>query len=136
MVNKLIGFTEIAHTADLALKVWAPDIAGLLKISARGMYALMGVEIEPDEEDIRELLIAQDDIESMLVDYLNELLYYCENGIAYDLISCALDEKGLVVRLKGSKLITIARMIKAATFHRLAIQRTDSGLATDIVFDV
>ncbi len=136
MVNKLIGFTEIAHTADLALKVWAPDIAGLFKISARGMYTLMGVEFEPVEEDMRELLIAQDDLESMLVDYLNELLYYSEKGIACDLVSCMIDEKGLFVRMKGSKLIKIERMIKAATFHGLEIQRTDSGLATKIVFDV
>ena len=136
MANKIIGFKEISHTADLALKVWAPDIGSLLEISADGMYELMGVEIEPDEEDIREFLIAQGDLENMLVDYLNELLYYCEKGIAYDLISCTIEKKGLLVRLKGSKLIKIARMIKAATFHGLAIQRTSSGLATEIVFDV
>ena len=40
------GYREIEHTADWELKVWAPDLRGLLEQAARGMYALSGIILD------------------------------------------------------------------------------------------
>ena len=40
-----MGYEEISHTADWALRVWADDLAGLLVESAQGMNWLSGAEL-------------------------------------------------------------------------------------------
>ena len=42
-----MGFEEITHTADWALRVWADDLEGLFAEAARGMYALSGSLFTP-----------------------------------------------------------------------------------------
>ena len=39
------GYREISHTADWALQVWAPDLSGLLVQAARGMTALLDLQL-------------------------------------------------------------------------------------------
>jgi SHS2 domain-containing protein len=47
-----------------------------------------------------------------------------------------IDGDQLVANLSGSHLESIAKEIKAITYHNLAIRETTFGLETNIVFDV
>lgn len=131
------GFREVEHTADWELEVWAPDFASLLEQSARGMYKLAGVRLLPEPRLTEELRLHAEDRESMLVDFLSELLFLGEvNHEGFDQYDLQLDDKVLSARLGGARIAEQAKEIKAVTYHKLKIEKTDAGLQVNIVFDV
>ena len=131
------GHREVEHTADLQLEVWSPDMAGLLEEAARGMYELMGVEVSEESRCHRQLEIAADDREQLLVSFLEELLFIADSEkVAYDGYLLSLQDGSLVARLEGGAILSSSKEIKAVTYHRLKIAENKRGLKTSIVFDV
>ncbi len=137
MNNTLAGYREREHTADWALEVWAPDLAGLLEQAARGMYALAGARLADEERQVRRLELHAADAESLLVNFLGELLYLGEaEGLGFEGYALRLEGFHLQAELSGRRLAGLAKEIKAVTYHNLAVRQTESGLETCIVFDV
>ncbi|HWR66227.1 MAG TPA: archease [Bellilinea sp.] len=131
------GFEEIQHTADWALKVWAPDFSSLLEQAARGMNHLMGVVIDPSQPAEIEFSLTAGDQESLLVGVLNRILYALEmDSIGVDSFDLFVAGFQVQARLKGGRVVELQKMIKAVTYHNLAIRSSESGLETTIVFDV
>ena len=131
-------FEEISHTADWSLRVWADDLAGLLTESARGMYTLANARPAEGPRVKRELSLDTVDAESLLVAFLEELLYLAESErLIFDSFG-ELKVEGfrLKVDMEGAALVSIEKEIKAVTFHNLEIQKTVRGLEVEIVFDV
>jgi SHS2 domain-containing protein len=137
MTSPLCGFREIEHTADWELKVWAPDLAGLLKQAAKGMYALMGACIRPESRQTRDVELKASDPESLLVAFLSELLYFSEQeSLVFDGIGIELNGLSLRAHLDGAPLASIDKEIKAVTYHKLAVRKTELGYEVNVVFDV
>ncbi len=137
MNNTSAGYREREHTADWALEVWAPDLAGLLEQAARGMYALAGARLADEERQVRRLELHAADAESLLVNFLGELLYLGEaEGLGFEGYVLRLEGFHLQAELSGRRLAGLAKEIKAVTYHNLAVRQTESGLETCIVFDV
>jgi SHS2 domain-containing protein len=132
------GFREISHTADWALHVWAPDVKVLFREAARGMYALMAVRINDEPRLDYEIVLAGEDLESLLVAFLSELLYYFEQEkIGFDSLAVEIQPAALHVKASGGKIVgEIQKEIKAVTYHNLQIIQTPEGLEVTIVFDV
>jgi SHS2 domain-containing protein len=137
VVQAAQGHREIDHTADWALEVWAPDLASLLAEAARGMYQLMGVVLANGARQRRRIELAAADRESLLVDFLVELLYLAESeGLAFDVVSIEAAEGGLRASLEGAPMRSRTKDIKAVTYHHLEVRDTARGVETRIVFDV
>jgi SHS2 domain-containing protein len=141
--QKASGFIEQPHTADRALKVWAPDYFSLLSEAARGMYTLMGIVTAASavtgEAPIKrvEIVVTGEDQESWLVAFLTELLYLSEQaGLAFREFSFLAEGQLLRVNLTGVPLLAVKKEIKAVTYHYLAIIQSEGHLETTIVFDV
>ena len=132
------GYRELAHTADWELKVWAPDLTGLLEQAARGMYAISGTRLDAGERHTRSLDLRALDAESLLVRFLTELLWLGQqDGLAFDTFLFTLSPGwSLQVALGGASIVSIEKDIKAVTYHNLVIRRLARGLAVNIVFDV
>lgn len=131
------GYKEIQHTADWALQVWAPDLTGLMQQAALGMIALMGARLSNDGRLERTIMISADDSESLLVAFLNSILYEMElDSIGFDRFELKLDGLKVHARLMGAPLLELQKSIKAVTFHNLEIRPVEAGLETTIVFDV
>ena len=131
------GFRELEHTADWELEVWAPDLAGLLEQSARGMNTLLGMRLAEGPRQSRALEIQAGDPESLLVDFLSELLYLGEKeGLGFDSFELRLVGDRLHANLSGAVIVSTSKEIKAVTYHRLQIRETEAGLNVNIVFDV
>lgn len=131
------GYKEIQHTADWALQVWAPDLTGLMQQAALGMIALMGVRLSNAGRLERAIMVSADDNESLLVAFLNSILYEMElNAIGFDRFELKLDGLKVHARLMGATLLELQKSIKAVTFHNLEIRPVEAGLETTIVFDV
>lgn len=131
------GYEEIEHTADLAIKVWGEDFFSLLRQAAIGLYDLMDCEINPDTQVKGQFHVAAGESETILVDFLGELLYLSENqGRAFKAFEFNENEHGLWIQVSGYEISSIGRQIKAVTFHDLDIHTTESGLEATITFDV
>jgi SHS2 domain-containing protein len=131
------GFEEIQHTADWALKVWASNFSGLLEQAARGMNHLMGVVIDPSHPAEIDFSLTAGDQESLLVGFLNRILYAVElDSIGVDSFDLLVDGFQIQAHLEGSRVVELQKMIKAVTFHNLVIHSNENGLETTIVFDV
>jgi SHS2 domain-containing protein len=133
----LSGYRENPHTADWELEVWAGDLPGLFEQAARGMYALAGVSLKSGPRQVRHLELEAIDAESLLVQFLEELLYLqAMAGLAFDQFKLHVSQVKLGADLEGAPLATLQKEIKAVTFHNLHIQKEQRGLVVTIVFDV
>lgn len=131
------GFEEVEHTADWQLNVWAPTLAGLFTQAARGMYALSNIKFEAAEREVREVSLEAYDLESLLVAFLSELLYWIESEkLAFELEHIRVDNTEISASLVGGRITRQDKEIKAVTFHNIHIERQDGLYRVSVVFDV
>ncbi len=134
------GFEEVAHTADLEIKVWGQDLNSLFAASAEGMFHLSGIEeYEKGFSAIREeISLDAMDYEGLLILFLEELLYrLTEDYMLFDIDQITIKENfSLKAKLRGTQVKTYLRDIKAVTYHRLNICKVEDGYTVNIVFDI
>jgi SHS2 domain-containing protein len=137
MKDNLQGFEEIEHTADWALRVWAPDHAELFRQAAIGMNILSDVNLDRGSRVEEHLEISAIDIESLLVSFLSELVYYGEqDDLGFDSFEITINELTLRAKLSGGRITSRKKEIKAVTYHNLEVVATQTGYQVMIVFDV
>jgi SHS2 domain-containing protein len=141
------SYEEIEHTADWAIRVRGRDLRDLFAAAARGMFSLVAdlAAVAPGRE--LELDLRAIDTETLLIDWLNELLYLAEQKriifSSFQILQLDEPEPGhadgaahLRARVAGGPVPALRKTIKAATFNSLAIARDAAGVTTEIVFDV
>lgn len=132
-----MGFQEVSHTADWSARVWAPDLPSLFREAARAMNSLSGTVIGTGERVSKTLEVEGPDVESLLVAFLSELVYYQEQeNLTFDVFDLRIAGQWLKVAMEGAEIESVDKAIKAVTYHNLKIQRNAEGLETTIVFDV
>lgn len=136
--NPASGFKEINHTADWAYQVWAESLDNLFKQAAIGLYHLAGTVLNPQTSSTHTIALKAIDSESLLVAWLNELLYlHEENNLGVAAIShFCLNKTSLQVTVVAQSVQQWTKDIKAATYNNLAISKTDCGFEVTIVLDV
>ncbi len=131
------GHEEIPHTADWALRVWGEDLPSLFAEAASGMSSLSGMQLERGPRLARTLELEAVDGESLLVAFLSELLYLQEQeSVGFDRMELRVQGTRLKAEMEGARLTSVAKPIKAVTFHNLKIRRTEHGYEVELVFDV
>jgi SHS2 domain-containing protein len=131
------GYEEVEHTADVELRVWAPTLNELFKQAALGMQSLAGIQLAKDSLVKRELVLEAIDKESLLIEFLSELLYINEEEcLGFDSFDLEIGETDMRVKLQGGKIIDQKKEIKAVTYHGIEIVQSAMGLEVSIVFDV
>jgi SHS2 domain-containing protein len=132
-----MGFEEIPHTADWSVRVWAQDLPSLLAESARAMNALAGTVTGPGPRLKRTFESKGPDVESLLVAFLSELVYYQEQeNLAFDTFDIRMSDRHLSVTMEGSQIASVDKAIKAVTYHNLKVEETSRGYEVVVVFDV
>lgn len=137
MDERSLGFDEIEHTADWALRVWAPSLPLLFSKAAEGMYWLMQTTIEAQPRVERTIEGDGVDCETLLVSFLSDLLFLGESeGLGFDQFDLTLSEDHLRAVVRGAQIAEQKKEIKAVTYHNLAVQHDEAGYQVTIVFDV
>jgi SHS2 domain-containing protein len=132
-----MGFEEISHTADWSAHVWAQDRPSLFAECARAMNALSGTLIGSGPRTHQTFEAEAPDLESLLVAFLSELVYYQEQeNLAFDRFEVQVESERLKVEMEGGQIASVDKAIKAVTYHNLRVRETDRGWETSIVFDV
>lgn len=133
-----MSFKEIDHTADRAFRVTGRDMTALLANAAYALQALGGRRPAKGPLATREIEVLGIDRESLLVNWLNEILYLEQ----VHRLSCEqfyIDEvkdHHLHARVEARECDRSHTQVKAVTFHNLHIRETAKGLEAEIVVDV
>ena len=135
----IMGFEEIEHTADWAIRIQGRDLGELLINAARAMSHLLVGNLGTLSHDVdKHLVIEGDDPESLLVTWLNELAYWAETeGIVFYAFDVQyVTPTQMQVTVQGGLAPELQKHIKAVTYHNLAIVKTNEGMEVTVVFDV
>jgi SHS2 domain-containing protein len=132
------GVEEIEHTADWAIRVSASSAAGLFCRAAQGLYHMVGMRVDESPLHEKRLQLAAVDWESLLVAWLNELLFLQgQKNEAYPEIEIlSLDSKRIEALLRGGQVVAWTRDIKAVTYHNLRVIAGPRLWQATVVFDV
>jgi len=135
-------FVELDHTADLALQVRGSDLNELFCHAAQGMFYLMHCPAShAGAGETVPVGVAALDIETLLVDWLSELLFHselegcCLCGFVVNVARAEEWElEGTAVAMGGAPP---ERVIKAVTFSDLSVNGSaEKGYVTTLTFDV
>jgi SHS2 domain-containing protein len=138
----LAGFTLLEHTADTGIIATGADLEEALAWLAKGMFSLL---VDPDtvsSVDTRQVSVQGRDRESLVVDWLNELLYQFEvTGFVVKGCRVTLPGPGrLEAQCHGERLDParhqVQTVIKAATYHRLEISSNNGESRVQVILDV
>ncbi len=129
----------VDHTAEVQIQVGAESLAGLLAEAGKALGALLlrGRAAEPSGE-ARTIEVSSVDREALLVDWLNEIIFRAEVerwiAVEFDLLEAS--ETQLKASARGVPVDEPPALVKAATFHGLAVEERDGGLQAEVIFDV
>ncbi|HEY7416402.1 MAG TPA: archease [Ktedonobacteraceae bacterium] len=130
------------HTADVGINAYGDTLAALFIHAAQGMESLMVPPEQVRGTTSREITAQGHDLVSLLVEWLNELVYLfdTEHLLFCDFAVEAIDETHVVGRAFGEPYDVlrhdIGSAIKAVTWHEAAVKRTESGYQARIIFDI
>jgi SHS2 domain-containing protein len=133
-----IGFYELDHTADWAIRVVAESLPQLFELAASGMFSLADIQLSKESSLPEKIKLEANDIESLLVLWLEELLFRIESmhiGAA-EVTVHQVDQSCLQAEILPSEIVAIGRDIKAVTYHNLEIIQLVGQWSVEIVFDV
>ena len=127
------------HTSEVQLQVEAEPLAGLAAEAgqALGLLLLHDVPARP-EGPAREIQVESVDREALLVDWLNEILFLAEveRWVAVEFDILEISSIHLKASALGVPVEESPALVKAATFHGLAVEERAGGLQAEVIFDV
>lgn len=132
-----MGFEIVPHTADLAVKVWGRDLAELFQSALDGYRFLLVGDKTIRINSRRCFSLDADDIESLLVRFLNKLIFLFDTE-AFLPVEASIKFSGdnLEAEISGSTCRQdIRHCVKAATYHNLFVEKSQNILSATIVFD-
>jgi SHS2 domain-containing protein len=141
-MGDVAGFEIFAVTADKGIRAWGRDLPEMFVNAARGMWSLM---VEPGTARCRERLpvkVEAADCETLLVAWLNELLYLheVEGFVAAEFSIQHLTHTALEAEVCGERVDRerhpLVGHVKAVTYHLLEVCPTERGWKAQVVVEV
>jgi SHS2 domain-containing protein len=76
----MMGFEEVEHTADKALRIFGANLTEFFLSAAAGLTHLMAADVSDISTEIEKTIeLDAIDAESLLVEWLSELAYWAES---------------------------------------------------------
>jgi len=123
------GYSQFEHTADIGIKASGSDLKELFTNFALGLFDVICDmrKVSPLEEI--KVNISSSDLESLLVKWLNELVYIFDSKrmLLSQFDIKAVDNDSLTAVVSGEKIDPkrheLRLSVKAATYHQLSIKK-------------
>ena len=134
-------FEILNHTADVGIIAYGADLKQAFANAAKGLFSLITDLGKVKEVLHRDTELTATDEESLLVEWLNELIYQFDTeGIIFKRFEIIrLDNTRLKARGYGEKVDKARHRlkmgVKAATYHMLKVERGDGG-KVQVLFDI
>ena len=135
-----MSFEEISHTADVKIRAHAPTLEALFSETFKALMQVMygtnrlgGI--------LREIRIESSDNESLLADFLSEVLFVSEvESLVFSEACISIDGLRLTAELTGEPFDPARHSggseVKGISYSGLAITHEANGYMLDIIFDV
>ena len=136
------AFEILDHTADTGIIAYGTDAKELFSNAALALFSLI-TEIEGIQERLHlDLELGSENRDSLLVDWLNELIYCFDSKHIlfkrFDIES--LTHRALKATCYGEDFDPnkhrIKTGVKAATYHMLRLDTDDSGYRAQVILDI
>ena len=143
MENK---FKIIEHTADVGIKVFGKTLEELFENAAVGMYNIICSNFEHIAQDvIYSNTISEYDLETLLVSFLNDLLFqtftnkllfskFLIKSLKIENQFCSISFECYGEKYQKEKHGVLTEL-KSATFHQINIEKINDVFLTTIIFD-
>ena len=127
------------HTADWAIEVWGENLIALFEHAAVALFEMQGADLTAEPTVTVGASCQGMDLETLLVAWLNELLYLSEMNDALFTrfeVSIAGDmEPTLTASVHGVPGRGHMAHVKAVTYYHLAVEPTPTGWRATVTFD-
>jgi SHS2 domain-containing protein len=132
------------HTADLGLRIHAADLDDLFRTAGIGLFdVIVSNREDVAERDREEFTLAADTTESLLVDWLNELIFRAETGhrlFCHFEVRVAQNGLSLSATIRGEPIDPARHVldheVKAATRHGTKLARGQNGWVAEVILDI
>ena len=134
-------FETIDHTADVGIIAYGADMSQAFANAAKALFSLITELDDVAEVLYRDIELTAPDEESLLVDWLNELIYLfdVENIVFKRFDITQLNNTRLKARSYGEKVDfskhKLKTGVKAATYHMLKVDK-GNGCKLQVLFDI
>jgi SHS2 domain-containing protein len=135
-----MSFEELSHTADVRMRVEAPTLNLLF---SDAFLALMLTVFGKDRRTgyRKELQVEAQDTETLLLDFLSEVLFICEvEGLVFASATIEITGHSLIAVLEGEPFDRTRHAegteVKGISYSGMAITKDTNGYMVDILFDV
>lgn len=140
----VVSYEILDHTADVRVRAFGDDIAGLLRSAVLAMAALIAAADNIESRETVTVEATGETPEELLVHLLGEVLYihYTRKMVFRDAEVEVPDDGAFRAKciLRGEtydpRRHELGYDIKAVTYHDLKIERAGDRLTAEIVFDV
>ena len=138
--KKMKRFDIIEHTADAGIIAYGAELKEAFANAAYAMFDLIA-DLEAVREDVcRQIEVEAEDRESLVISWLNELLYIfdVERTVFRRFDILQLGETGLKAECYGEPVNQwrhgLKAGVKAATYHMLKIEKSN-GYSIQVILD-
>ncbi len=135
-------YETFEHTADLGLRIRATDLPTVYADAARGLFSLIVVRLDAvAERETVTVELSASDPETLLFDWLNELLYIYETRhLVFNRFEIRLLGPTLLATAHGEPLDAarhgLDHEVKAITYHGLKLIREPQGWLAEVIVDI
>ncbi|HET6580503.1 MAG TPA: archease [Methanoregula sp.] len=135
-----MSFEEIPHTADVKIHASAPTLEELFSETFKALMQVM-YGTSRHGGTTREIRIESTDTESLLADFLSEVLFVSEvEGLVFSEAGIRINGLSLVAELDGEPFDPARHSggteVKGISYSGLDILHDANGYMLDIIFDV
>jgi SHS2 domain-containing protein len=136
------AFEVLDHTADIGIIAYGADIEELFSNAALALFSLITEPESVKEEFHLDLEVSSEDIDSLLIEWLNELIYLFDvKHILFNHFDIkSLTHNGLKATCYGEDFDPMKHKlkagVKAATYHMLKLDKSDDGFKAQVILDI
>jgi len=130
------------HTADLGLRIRAPDLNTLFAEAGEALFAAIVEDLGTIEARQRlEIELSAEERDYLLFDWLKELLYQFDTEhFLFGRFDVRVTDSRLQATAWGERLDPprhqLAHEVKAVTYHGLRLERTNDGWLAEVIVDI
>ncbi|OQB44307.1 MAG: hypothetical protein BWY03_00280 [Parcubacteria group bacterium ADurb.Bin159] len=132
------NYKFLEHTADLKVQTEGKNLEELFLNVLTAVFEACRPEIKNKKLKFRKINIKAEDLESLLINFLSEVLYLSDinNEIYFKARFDKLTHQELIAEICGYKVERFGLEIKAVTWHDLEIKKQKRKWQATILFDI
>ena len=130
------------HAADVGISVWAESLPDLFVTAFQGLMAWIGSPPDAAEHVEEEISLSAEDLDELLVRWLQEVLYLFHLRHAYWIQASGVQVTGKSAtgRIRGIRF-NLAQSkdyqeVKAVTYHQLQVREENGRWRANLILDI